>query len=142
MPKPRVPFSPEIVERLWLGLEAGHGLRRLCRQPGMPTRATVMRWLKEKPEFAENIWLARYMGGLDGVGLPSGCRNGIGDRLFDRLAAGEPLRTICRDPTMPSRSTVHTWMRRYPEMADGVKLAREIAGWAKTERQWAAWGYE
>ncbi|HEY0647181.1 hypothetical protein, partial [Phenylobacterium sp.] len=76
MPKPRVPFSPEIVERLWLGLEAGHGLRRLCREPGMPTRATVMRWLKEKPDFAEDIALARLMGGLDGVGRSSGCKNG------------------------------------------------------------------
>jgi hypothetical protein len=52
MPKPRVTFSPEIVARLWIGLEAGRGLRRLCREPGMPSRSTVHTWMRRHPDLA------------------------------------------------------------------------------------------
>lgn len=141
MRKPRVPFSAEIAWRIWRGLNEGQGLRRLCRQPGMPTRATVMRWLRERPDFAATAQALRRMGGLDGVGLPSGFRNGIGDVILDRLVAGEPLRTICRDPDMPSRSTVHTWMRLNPEWAQAMACARDLASWAAADAQMSAWGY-
>ena len=59
----------------------------------------------------------------------------------DRLVAGEPLRTICRDPDMPSRSTVHTWMRLNPEWAQAMACARDLASWAAADAQMAAWGY-
>lgn len=136
--KPRVTFSDEIARRILAGLEQGRGLRAICREPGMPTRASVMRWFLERPGFAELAHFARYLGGLDGAGLPCRLRNGLGDRIFDRLCAGEPLRTLCRDPAMPSRSTVHAWVRRYPEFADAVALARDIASWEAANAKWKA----
>jgi len=134
--KPRVTFSDEIARRILAGLEAGRGLRAICREPGMPTRPSVMRWLAGRPDFAELAQFARYLGGLDGSGLPCRLRNGLGDRIFDRLCAGEPLRTLCRDPAMPSRSTVHAWVRRYPEFADAIDLARDIASWGAATAKW------
>ena len=131
--KPRVPFSPQVAERICAALEEGRGLRRLCREPGMPTRANVMRWLRRKPDFADLAGFMRRMGGLEGVGRPSGYRGDLDDAICQRLLAGEPLRTVCRDPSMPSRSTVHTWMRRDPEFAYAIALAREMAAWSAAE---------
>lgn len=35
----------------------------------------------------------------------------ISDRILDRMAEGESLRTICREDAMPNRSTVLRWAR-------------------------------
>lgn len=32
------------------------------------------------------------------------------EELLNRIADGEPLRTICKDPRMPSKSTVYNWL--------------------------------
>lgn len=32
------------------------------------------------------------------------------EELLNRLADGEPLRSICKDPRMPSKSTVYNWL--------------------------------
>ena len=63
----------------------------------------------------------------------------IAVRILNGLANGQGLRAICRDPAMPSRSTVHTWSRRHPATADTLTLARDIAEWPAAERQWEAW---
>ncbi|WP_293679754.1 hypothetical protein [uncultured Phenylobacterium sp.] len=131
--KPRVPYSPHVVDRICAGLEEGRGLRRLCREPGMPTRASVMRWLKTRPDFADVAALMRRMSGLGRAGRPSGYRRDLDYAICERLLAGEPLRTVCRDPAMPSRSTVHAWMRRDPEFARAIDMAREMAAWAAAE---------
>jgi hypothetical protein len=118
MRKPRVPFCPEVADRICDALRSGQGLRRLCREPGMPTRATIMRWLKEKPRFAEDVGLSRWCSGLDGgsgMGRPSGYSREAHDALAEALVSGVPLRTVCRDPAFPSReaggvgATISAW---------------------------------
>lgn len=139
--KPRVTFSEDLADRIMEGLMDGRGLRLICREPGMPTRANVMRWLAARADLADFAAFARQWGGIDGTGRPSGFCEDLSDRIFDRLCTGEPLRTLCGDPSMPSRSTVHTWMRRDPEFARAVALARDLAAWAAAERKWIAMGH-
>lgn len=43
-----------------------------------------------------------------------------------RLSAGEPLRAICRDETMPAWQTVYGWMEQVPEFASRIARARDI----------------
>lgn len=43
-------------------------------------------------------------------GRPTVYRRDIADEIIDRLAEGETLRQICRDPRMPSAATVHGWV--------------------------------
>ena len=52
-------FSPKIAETLCVAIAAGSSLRTVCKQPGMPARFTVLRWLAsgDYPEF-----VAAYQG--------------------------------------------------------------------------------
>lgn len=46
-------------------------------------------------------------------------------QICARLADGHTLREICRDETMPSRSTVHLWLLQHDEFSDQYARARE-----------------
>ena len=48
--------------------------------------------------------------------------------LLARTAAGESLRSICRDPAMPSTRTVCQWARERPPFAARLLEARRAAG--------------
>lgn len=45
--------SPETREKLLEAVASGASLRETCRQPGMPSLSTVMRWQDEDDEFRE-----------------------------------------------------------------------------------------
>lgn len=147
-PRPQVRYTPELAERILAALARGQGLRALTRRPGMPTRATIMRWLKTRPDFADEASLARFDGGLgfDGLGpdgrrgRPRGLTPAVDLEIYDRLSAGEPLVSVCRDPRMPSRSTVQSWARADPAFARTLDLARENACWAEADARLAALG--
>lgn len=59
IPKPMTAttYKPELAAKLCAAIAAGESgkdsLRSICKQPGMPSRATVYRWLDENPEFSE-----------------------------------------------------------------------------------------
>ncbi|MCR5873734.1 hypothetical protein LRS10_05810 [Phenylobacterium sp. J426] len=139
-PKPYVPFSRAVADEILFGLGMGFGLREICRGEAMPTRATVMRWLKSRPGFAAEVAAARAAGGLDGVGRPTSFGETVLESVYLRLCEGEPLRSICWDPAMPGRSTVHVWLKRHPEAARLVALGRDIGDLIKAERRWLALG--
>ena len=46
--------------------------------------------------------------------------------IFDAVAEGQNLTTICAAPGMPSRSTVHRWLREDDELARRYALAVEL----------------
>lgn len=48
----------------------------------------------------------------------------LGDKICARLADGESLRTICKDPDMPCKSTVFTWLRTIPEFRANYGVAK------------------
>ncbi len=45
--------------------------------------------------------------------------------ICDRISHGESLRSVCRDPAMPSKSTVLRWLREKPELRDRYVQARD-----------------
>lgn len=51
----------------------------------------------------------------------------IGKAICERLAQGEVWGRICANTQMPSYSTLYDWRDRYPEFADGLARAREMA---------------
>lgn len=55
----------------------------------------------------------------------------IEKQVCDRLAKGESLRSICRDPGMPDESTVRTWVREDGPFSTQYAQARDMG--AETE---------
>lgn len=58
--------------------------------------------------------------------FPEGYGQDTVDLICERLADGESLRKICRDPDMPSTSTVCKWLARNSDFAEQYARAREL----------------
>jgi hypothetical protein len=56
---------------------------------------------------------------------PSLFNQPLADAICDRLADGESLAAICRDPDMPARSTVFKWLAEHSWFSDRYASARE-----------------
>jgi hypothetical protein len=100
------PVAAEICRRL----ASGEALRAICADPAMPAMSTVRRWRRTRAGFAAS---------LEAAAAAPGCRRKrvrLTGRLLDeicrRLADGEFLTAICRDPHMPVRRTVHLRVRK------------------------------
>ena len=63
---------------------------------------------------------------------PSDYSEELATAICDRLASGEPLKTICTAEGMPDPSTVRRWRHAHPEFRAMYARAREDAGdvWA------------
>ncbi|HEK3222745.1 ubiquitin carboxyl-hydrolase [Proteus sp. G2639] len=46
-------YMPETAHDICSKLAEGESLRSVCRRPGMPSKATVFRWLSENAEFRD-----------------------------------------------------------------------------------------
>ena len=59
------------------------------------------------------------------MGRPTKYSKAMGARICARLAMGESLRTVCKDPKLPSVQTVFNWFDRYPEFLDHYTRAKQ-----------------
>jgi hypothetical protein len=50
------------------------------------------------------------------------------EELLNRIADGEPLRSVCKDPRMPSKTTVYTWLEDESSEFTGRFRARKMIG--------------
>jgi hypothetical protein len=46
-------YTTEQAEKFCAAIAEGGSLRSVCKKPGMPSKATVFRWLREQPEFVK-----------------------------------------------------------------------------------------
>lgn len=58
-PKPRLKFTQEQADTICERIATGSSLRSICADKGMPSLATVFKWLNERPAFAEQYARAR-----------------------------------------------------------------------------------
>jgi hypothetical protein len=59
------------------------------------------------------------------VGRPSRYDANMAAEICGRIAAGESLAAICRDPLMPVQTTVYRWIATIPEFQQLYTCARE-----------------
>jgi len=59
-------------------------------------------------------------------GRPSTFATSVGDEICRRIAEGETLRSICREPNMPAWRTVYGWMEANEEFRALIGRAREL----------------
>jgi transposase-like protein len=102
-------YTAEIAARILAELSNDRTLRAICRDPGMPPARTVHQWLHDDREgFAARFRACRKAAGAKGGG-PTVYSAAIADRILDELLGGRSLADVCRDPGMPSPSTVRDW---------------------------------
>ena len=52
-------YSDELADIILSGLVNGDSMRKICEAEWMPDRGTVIRWIKERPDFAAKYAHAR-----------------------------------------------------------------------------------
>jgi hypothetical protein len=59
MGRPRMPFDQGIADYVCEQLITPRSLSNICRDPGMPDRGTIMRWVLDFPDFDRDYTRAR-----------------------------------------------------------------------------------
>lgn len=59
------------------------------------------------------------------AGRPTDYSQAMASMICERLADGESLRSICRDETMPAKSSVFLWLTQHKAFSDQYALARQ-----------------
>jgi transposase-like protein len=55
---PATTYTPELAAKFCAAIADGGSLRAVCGKAGMPSKATVFRWIREHTEFAKQYELA------------------------------------------------------------------------------------
>jgi transposase-like protein len=133
-PAGSVRWSAAVARRVIARLQSGESLRSICRDPEMPHRATLALWREKIPEFAEAVRLARAATGWGGS-RALWCE-ATAMKIFARMCEGETLTSICRDPDMPSFTTVWNWRRDRPAFRQALETAQRIQAERLCDEGW------
>ena len=124
----QVRYTREIADQVTDALMIGRPLSELCKDQGMPSPATISRWVAEDRDgFAARYRLARQIGhGMDEPEqIPYTAE--IEDLILGELMSGRTLTDICRDPDMPHVRSVQNWLAADRDgFAARYRRAREI----------------
>lgn len=142
--KKYVRFSEELGAAICARVEAGESLSRICRGPETPHATTVYDWARTWPAFGLALSqamrtariaersvdrakaAARLAAGRDRRGRWSTYTPELGQEICERIANGESLKAIGRDPTMPCAATVLRWAAEFPAFGDDYAQARRF----------------
>jgi len=160
-------FTPEKGREIVRRIAGGESLQAVCEDPRMPWTSTVWDWARRHPEFGAALEEARKaarvaaraerlrarFGRAAQARRPGGARTAytpeLAAEICERLAEGESLLSISRDPAMPTASAIYDWIERHPEFeAMYVRarrlqaetlfdMAREVAMGATPKTVWA-----
>lgn len=137
-------YTPERARAFTARIAAGETLKSICAEPDMPGEPVIFKYLRRHDDFAQAYREARRtalrradaerMARMQPPrpkdprkpGRHTKCTPRIVDRICRRLEAGESLDDICKDADMPSRVSVHNWLRKDPALAQAYMIARQV----------------
>src|SRR4051812_23783512 len=90
---------------------AGESFEQICASPGWPTRPTLQKWLREKPELAMYASAARLVRRQTNP-YPSDPRAAAA--LIPRVKFGEPIARLLGQPGLPHRRQLTAWKTADP----------------------------
>jgi hypothetical protein len=137
-------YSPGLGQAICARVAAGESLRRIGAGAGWPTPQAVWKWAKAHPAFGEALAQAQKTARLASRladrrreaarpgrrqawrrGWPALYTPALGEEICARLAEGESLTAIARDPDMPALRNIYEWLQRRPEFEELYVLARQ-----------------
>lgn len=134
--RPYVQYSANLARAICARVAAGETLVAICAERGMPSRASVTRWVREQPRFAGMYHRAKVLARRDGLGPTTTFCEVVAHEICARVAQGETLTAICDDPAMPAMWTVMHWQRRSAAFAEALTLAREAHAERMADEGW------
>lgn len=112
---------PQARQQILDRVTAGEKLSRICAEPGMPSYASVHAWTRADANFATALTNARLRGDRSLAFDEAKAR-----ALLARLAAGEGIVSILRDPAMPSRRAYRHWRMTQGEFGGEVWRLNQV----------------
>jgi hypothetical protein len=103
-------YGKTVADEICRRLAGGEALRAICADTAMPALSTVYRWRQTRAGFAARL-AAAATPPRHPRRVPVRVTGRLLDEICRRLADGEFLTAICRDPHMPVRATVHLRVR-------------------------------
>jgi hypothetical protein len=113
-----------LLDQLLARRAAGETFKAIAATPGWPSRPTLRKWLRNRPDLDVPPLRAR----------PTHWSATLARDICRRVLDGESLRAICADPAMPDRKTLHQWARARPVFARRLADARARSGAPATGR--------
>ncbi|WP_340646252.1 hypothetical protein [Phenylobacterium sp.] len=147
-------YDRDQVAGLCARVEAGESLRQICKDPGVPSPATLHQWRMRHPEFAQMYAAARAAARRNQIqedqevrlrqkrarkhpwGRPDSYTEALGAEICRRIADGESLLAIGASRDMPAPQTIYKWLRKYADFRQDYARAREIQADVKFELAW------
>ncbi|WP_309646700.1 hypothetical protein [Phenylobacterium sp.] len=139
-------YRREIGEVICARMEVGETIASIAADPDMPSYATIFHWRKVQPEFAAmydavrahlaqgKVNNRRGKHVADAWRVPHEIKLGLrrhwvsgkkssydrawAKRFCARVARGEAVSAIVKDPKMPSSKQVYGWLKRHEEFLD------------------------
>jgi transposase-like protein len=135
-------YSEALGAAICARVAGGESMSAICEEAGMPDRHTLNNWARAHPAFAAALKAARLRArtearladraalaareARDRRGRPSTYNLAVAQVICERLANGETLTAIGRDPTMPGFGTILGWVKRHPEFEAMYVQARQM----------------
>jgi len=125
---------PQARQQILDRVAAGEAMADICAEPGMPSHASLHAWTRADPNFAAALTNARLRGDRSLAFDEAKAR-----ALLARLAAGEGIVSILRDPAMPSRRVYRHWRATQGEFAGEVWRLNRVTFAERARRGAARW---
>jgi hypothetical protein len=119
-----VEYSPALAEAICLRLAGGDSLKKICKEPGMPHKDTVIKWVLKNPEFAE---MYRFARDVQAELIGDEILDVAGDSSKDRNEDGTPNHAnVQRDRLRVD--TMKWYLARINARKWGDKVTSEVTG--------------
>jgi len=128
------PHPPHVRDNLLARVAAGELIRDICAAPGQPSVGAVSFWARRDPAFAAALAAAKAAGRDVRLQPRLAFHEPTARKLLARLAAGETIAPILRDPAMPSRRAYAHWRATQGWFAEEVGRLNAVKEAEKTHR--------
>lgn len=105
-------------------LAAGDRMAEALRAPGSPGLSVLTRWRKARPELDHAVRMALISGRRRRAAGRGGPAPDLAETICRRVADGATIDALGAERGLPHRATLHRWLRRDPDFADQVRVAR------------------